>query len=354
MKFKKFKKIGQFKDSIVSIKSQSQYVGKDENGESIYDETRCLPTVVFKGTVKLHGTNAGIHYDFVTNEITPQKRTSYLTEDFGHFGFTEYIRAFQDFYKYSCRKVCEKAGITEVVVFGEWVGEGIQKNVAISELSKRFVVFEAFSPEKGCYLDPCDLDEFRDHSNKCYNIRDYKQYEVTVDLNHPELAIKEINNIIDEVEKCCPVAKAMLEAECPEKCVDRDVFLGEGVVFSNRHPFNSSFKSKGEKHSAHGGSKRPSVDPIKAANIKDFVKQVVTEDRLEQCWGVIEQEYGEGNMTTKQIGELMGWIFKDIISEEGDALAHNNLCKKDIGSEVANTARPWFINKINSFQFKTI
>jgi len=55
MKFKKFKKIGQFKDSIVSIKSQSQYVGKDENGESIYDETRCLPTVVFKGTVKLHG-----------------------------------------------------------------------------------------------------------------------------------------------------------------------------------------------------------------------------------------------------------------------------------------------------------
>ena len=97
------------------------------------------------------------------------------------------------------------------------------------------------------------------------------------------------------------------------------------------------------------------VDPysqaanIKAANIKDFVKQVVTEDRLEQCWGVIEQEYGEGNITTKQIVELMGWIFKDIISEEGDALAHNNLCKKDIGSEVANTARPWFINKINSF-----
>lgn len=59
MEFKGFRKIRQFKDAIQSIRLSAQYVGKDDEGRPIYDENAPLPTVTFKGTVKLHGCVSG-------------------------------------------------------------------------------------------------------------------------------------------------------------------------------------------------------------------------------------------------------------------------------------------------------
>ena len=52
--------IEQFRTVIANINRQYNFVGLDENGEAIYDQTLPKPVLTFNGTVKLHGTNAGV------------------------------------------------------------------------------------------------------------------------------------------------------------------------------------------------------------------------------------------------------------------------------------------------------
>lgn len=297
--------------------------------------------------IVVHNSNAGVRYNVLDDSVTPQKRTSDLGGNAGHFGFVEHVKAYEDFYRERLGDICKKYGTDSVVVFGEWCGEGVQKSVAVSELSKRFVVFEVLDAKMEKYLDAeVALQSFRDKDKNIFNIRDYPTFIITVDTRWPEIVVEKINKLVDEVEKCCPVSKAMLLEEKPEKCEEREGYLGEGIVFTSEDGL-VCWKAKGEKHSK-GGGKRATVDPIKAQNVKEFVDKVVTEDRLQQCYDTIASDHG-GVCTMKQIGDLMRWIFNDIMDEEGDALAHNNLSKKDVSGAIANTARPWFINKINSF-----
>lgn len=347
--FKAFRKIRQFKDAIKSIRLHAQYVGKDPEGRPIYDESVELPTLKFKGTVKLHGTNAGVRYDAVTDTLTPQKRTSDLGGNSGHFGFVEHVLAYAEFYKDKLSKICVESKTDSVIVFGEWVGEGVQRKVAISEVPKRFVVFEVYDNTNEEYLDSEQLlKDFADHSKSIYNIHDYKTFEVEVDTQYPEIAVRAINKLVEEVEACCPVARDMIMHEYSEGNSDRTEFLGEGIVWTSRDLDETiCFKTKGEKHSK-GGGKMATVCPIKAENVKQFIEQTVTEDRLRQCIDTIAGNYG-GELQTKHIGELMKWLFNDILEEEGDALVANNLSKKDIGAAVANVARPYFMKEINTF-----
>ena len=326
---KKFKKIRQFKDCLKSIKLEQQYVGHDEEGLPIYDKNVELPTVVFKGTVKIHGSNGSVAYSLDTDELTPQGRNRILTIDHDNFGFACYVKKHEEFYKEFLADVCRKNDIDSVVIFGEWAGQGIQNKVAVSELSKRFIIFDMYNEVKG-YMDVKDLDG----GDIFHNIYDYTQYSIEVDLRYPALSFDEMMKLTLEVEECCPYGKA--------HGVDS---IGEGIVWKYKE---HTLKTKGAKHSgSSGGSKIPSIDPIKAQSVKDFIDQVVTEDRLNQCWDVVSSDNGE--LTMKNISDLMRWIFTDIMDEEGDALAHNDLCKKDVSGAIANTARPWFINKINQF-----
>jgi len=56
----KYPSIEQFRNIIRKVKEKTDYVGKDTNGDNIYLHTKDYPILEFKGTVKLHGTNAGI------------------------------------------------------------------------------------------------------------------------------------------------------------------------------------------------------------------------------------------------------------------------------------------------------
>lgn len=56
----KFTDIGQFREVIRAVKQHHDYVGKDENNEPIYKHDTPYPTLRFRGTVKLHGTNSAI------------------------------------------------------------------------------------------------------------------------------------------------------------------------------------------------------------------------------------------------------------------------------------------------------
>lgn len=54
-KFCGFPEIGQFRNIVKTVVDRAHYVGKDENGEAIFDYTRKAGVQRWTGTVKLHG-----------------------------------------------------------------------------------------------------------------------------------------------------------------------------------------------------------------------------------------------------------------------------------------------------------
>ena len=59
----KYPSIEQFRTVVSNVNRRYNFVGLDENGEAIYDPSLPKPTLTFKGTVKLHGTNAGVSFN---------------------------------------------------------------------------------------------------------------------------------------------------------------------------------------------------------------------------------------------------------------------------------------------------
>ena len=56
----KYPSIEQFRNIIRAVKSKHDFKGKDESDNPIYLHDSPYPILKFKGTVKLHGTNAAI------------------------------------------------------------------------------------------------------------------------------------------------------------------------------------------------------------------------------------------------------------------------------------------------------
>jgi hypothetical protein len=78
----KFPSIEQFRSVVATVLRQYNFAGLDENGDAIYDTTKPKPTLTFKGTVKLHGTNAGVSFKYGydnTSEYWVQSRENIIT-----------------------------------------------------------------------------------------------------------------------------------------------------------------------------------------------------------------------------------------------------------------------------------
>ena len=77
-KFISFPKIGQFRQVIKHVVDSARYFGKDINGDAIFNPTLPVPTLTFEGTVKLHGTNAGVTINR-DGEIWAQSRENVIS-----------------------------------------------------------------------------------------------------------------------------------------------------------------------------------------------------------------------------------------------------------------------------------
>lgn len=99
MKFNKYHKIRQFRDIIRDINHKAHFVGLDENNNPIYDTSLKKPVLKFKGTVKLHGTNAMITYT-PESGIMAGKRSSLLPSDqaSAHFQFNGFVMSNKEYF----------------------------------------------------------------------------------------------------------------------------------------------------------------------------------------------------------------------------------------------------------------
>jgi len=333
-----FPKIGQYRQVIKEVKLRNSYIGKDDNGDPIYDNTITAPIIRFKGTVKLHGTNAGIGHT-MEGGLWVQSRSNIITPENDNFGFARYVQdnknVFQELIDH-VRYVNPQITLNDAVyIFGEWAGGSIQKGVAISQIEKTFFIFDVkIVPEDGSEAYHLPSDYLSDVEYRIHNIEDFLCYELEIDFNRPDLIQNKLSEITMAVENLCPVGNAFnFEG------------TGEGVVWVaqvNGHDYR--FKVKGEKHSVSKVKTLAKVDTEKVNSIHEFVDYAVTENRFKQGMGII---FPDSDIDIKKMGDIIRWVVNDVKDEESDVLEDNDLTAKDVNKYISAKVRELFLVEYN-------
>jgi hypothetical protein len=240
-----------------------------------------MPTVVpYIGRIKTNGSNSSIVIN-KDGSFYAQSRKKIIHPDNDNYEFAKWVFAniveIQEVVKNDI--INTFADVESVVLYGEWIGNGVQSGVAVSKIHKTFIVFSI----KVIY--PNELEHFYNNfiefePNReigLYHIDNFPTYEIDVDFKNPQAAQDLLVQYTKEVETHCPVGAYF--------GVDG---IGEGLVFSPKYAyshltdFDYVFKSVGEKFSGLGitnylsGIKLTAADEQKLINlclqnnIKDF------------------------------------------------------------------------------------
>lgn len=345
-KFIKYSSIEQYRNIVKNISMQASYMGKDENDEPIYDGLQPKPILTMTGSVKLHGTNAGVC--FTSKEgLYVQSRKNIITPEKDNAGFACFVHAREKLFLNMIFKIASDFNIDmlneTISIFGEFCGGNIQKGVGISGLDKMFVIFDVkVTPndeEKDAYwLDFNKVHEpYRGRTlneNNIHFIYDFPIFEMDIDFNKPEMFQNKLNDITLEVERMCPVAFRL-----------GNEGVGEGVVWKGSYKGNTfRFKVKGEKHSTSKVKKLPTVDEGKVAIVNEVVNKVTPAFRLEQGIQETFDTLNGGEIDRKGMGNFIKWVVSDVVKEDLDIITDAGLSMKDVGSGISKVTRDYFFS----------
>jgi len=344
MKIIKYPKTEQFRNVISAISRMVTYVGQDENDEPIYNASLPKPTLKFKGTVKIHGSNAGISYNSKDGMFTQSRNNAFnMAEELNsHSGFTFFVKSNENIFARFFEDIFEHNNINPdeytATIYGEWAGQGIQKGVAISNIEKSFFIFgvKISKPQDAEHNSYWVDYNYSSKDNRIYCIDDFGTYEVEVDFNMPVLATNKFSEITLAIEEECPVAKSFGFSG-----------VGEGAVWSVNYKGNRHiFKTKGTKHSVSKVKTLVAVDTEKLNSIQEFIEYAVTPARFEQA---ISEVFGSHDkMDVKAMGDFIRWMVNDISSEEMDTMIENKLEPKDVNKYISNKTREMFFAAYNN------
>lgn len=331
-----YPKIVQFRQVVSNVKHKASFVGLDENGNPIYNKSLPKPVLKFHGTVKLHGTNAAVCFNYL-HGMWYQSRTRIITPESDNAGFAFFAESKRVFFRQILTAIIRANDIdftkNTISIYGEWAGKGVQKGVGISEFDKAFYIFgikvSPLDETKSAYwIENKEVYKFEDQN--IYNIESFPTFEIDIDFAYPEYSQNKMVEITEQVEKECPVAKQLGASG-----------IGEGVVWSCNYGGGVlRFKVKGEKHSVSKVKKLKTVDVEKVKNIENFVEYAVTENRVKQA---CQEVFGIGVMADIQkLGEVIKWVVNDVRKEEMDIMVERNLTPKDTGKYIANKTRQIF------------
>lgn len=340
MDFHPFPSINQFRHVVGQVRRKAAFMGLDEKGEPILNPAPKYPTLAFLGTVKLHGTNAGIVWAR-DEAIQFQSRERVLSHDQDNAGFWNYMNERPEAVQMLITMIASAEGMPmpaeTVAVYGEWCGGNIQKGVAITGLPKMFVVFAA--KVNGQWVElPEDLETPSLVEQGIYSINRFPKYFHNIDFEHPERAQNFLAELTEKIEAECPVGKHFGQTG-----------VGEGIVWRCVEDPTSDlwFKVKGEKHSASKVKTLAAVDVEAVEGMRAFVALTVTEARLKQGLQVLTNEKLKPfDMTS--IGDFIRWVHGDVLKEEADTFAATGLKEKNLGGAIAQVAKRWYVEKLNA------
>lgn len=358
-----YPKIRQFSGFLKSIKMDIDYVGKDENGESRYIESEKYPIVKVKGTVKLHGDNAGIGVSS-EGDVWCQSRRNIITPTKDNKGFAMWIKDKKDVFKELANKFCEGED-WKIIFYGEWAGGNNQGGSSLSGLERRFFIFGGkiimddkelwISSEELHYgIKDRDLEKYGIYSIECFSC-----FELNIDLDNPERAQTQLEWITLAIENECPVAKVFGKKG-----------VGEGVVWKCTYTHNKLselpeytktylFKTKGHKHSGTKIKKIANVDIETINSINQFVGMVVTENRVKQAMDeslktlIHDTENKNYILERKDTPHILRWISKDILVEDMELLLESKLEWKQVSKQVSKLARQYYFKLLDEHIIKS-
>lgn len=320
--------------SIDRIHNMVRSVRKENARSSSYIEP-----VTFVGTVKLHGTNAGVRVNS-DGTVVAQSRTRVLTTEKDNYGWAKFVEENSEVLKFIANTLFGLRN-DDATIFGEWIGPGIQGKVAISKLPQRlFVIFGAligdgedaeYIPEDvfngygGDILSHDPAKTLADHN--IFLIGQVPSYSVSIDF----LSEKSIQDALEYTEK---LAEDIGES-CPFGAFLGVAGPGEGVVWKpiGKHAGDTRlfFKSKSEAHKNERDPRaKPTIDPVISEDIAAFVNFSVTTARLEQ--GVFELGKEGHEVDIRNMGKFIQWVNKDVLKEcsaelEASGLEWKSVCK---------------------------
>jgi hypothetical protein len=327
-----FTDIRQFRQIVRSVRTHHDYTGVDENGSPIYKHTSNYPTLKFKGTVKLHGTNAAIVIH-KNGTVDYQSRERIISVDSDNHRFALYASQ-PDLMSYIKSYFKDTSFNSDIAVFGEWCGGNIQKGVAISELPKMWVVFAV--KIDNVYID---LEKFKDlkcEKYRMFNILQFPTFSIDIDFEHPENIQNKLVELTNEVERECPVAKYF------NVCG-----IGEGIVWQYiSDNTRYIFKVKGEKHQSSKIKKLVTVDVEELGSINDFIQYALTDSRLNQ--GISKLKEKGIPIDIASTGDYLRWVVSDVMKEEMDTIVKNQINIKKMNSAISLKARQFWLNFLNN------
>ncbi|MFT5431356.1 MAG: hypothetical protein ACI9OJ_002035 [Myxococcota bacterium] len=305
--------------------------------------------VRYRGTIKLHGSNSGVRC--TPDALIPQSRTREITPKDDNYGFAAFvalegtqlvIRSIEA----RIRAAHDIDASASLVLFGEWIGPGVQKGVAVTALpEKQWVLFAVrlISGEEDRYIDaiPKFEDEFADAN--IFSVMDAPVLKIVVDYQSPASktqALEAAMNATEAVEAACPWAKRFGLGG-----------IGEGLVWTplEEHWGNSDlmFKTKGDKHQVVK-SKTPKLQltPEVLEGIADFVEFAVTDVRLTQGLGAV-CEMGHA-FEMRSLSHFLKWVGQDVRRECELELEDNGLEWKAVSKAVTQKAREFFMDRVTS------
>lgn len=338
-KFCPFPEIGQFRNIVKQIVDSTQYVGRDENDDPIYDPTLKMPIITMVGTTKLHGTNASVSIN-QDGEQWAGSRSQIITPSNDNAGMAQFAYGKRDVFA-ELFNLIPFNGYDYVTIFGEWCGKGIQKGVAIAELPKMFVIFDikrsydTIEQGENVYATDDEIKLLRSPENQIYNIFDYPTQEITIDFANPGLSQNHIIELTINVEDECPVGKAFGISS-----------VGEGLVFSfiDNNGVKRRFKSKGLKHSNSKVKVLHAVDKPRLIKINEIAEQVTPVWRLSQMLETTFDIMNGGYLDRTKLGEYIKNVITDIVKEDLDIITDAGLELKDIGGKISNIAKNYFFD----------
>ncbi len=209
MKLIKYPSIEQYRNVISTVKKRSTY------------HNVLNPKIKFLGTIKSHGTNASVcQYVDPNSEFDTwaQSRSNIITTQNDNYGFAAFVESNKEYFENifdSSRDYVLKNNIATnddiISIFGEWCGQGIQKNIAISHCPKMFIIFDiivAKSDDNYIWLKKNDIQNIFNETLKNEKIKlifNFKTWEIEIDFNHPELSQNALSEITSIVEQQCPI-----------------------------------------------------------------------------------------------------------------------------------------------------
>ena len=358
----KFPSISQYRQLVKEITERACFIGLDEDGKAEFDYLKPKPVVDFTATVKMHGCNAAVCYS-EPDSLWCQSRENIISTEKDNYGFAWFCEENKEIVISIIKELAKENNIdlnTHIIsCYGEWIGKGIQTSVAISELDKRFVIFEHFkvSPlepqensdeeniEKAKWYKTISYSDFgvphptiewaESPENKIFNIMKFETKTISINFNNPERAQNELISIMEEVEAECPVGKSFGVSG-----------TGEGVVISHLTPDGSLIqaKVKGEAHAKGSGKVKTLkvVDTEKLDKIDKCIEEICHNWRFAQALREIFGPDYEKTIDRKNLSSYIKWVTTDTLKEESSIISDYGFEPKDVIGKVSQKAKEYF------------